>query len=102
MGDVFNPAGSPFGAFYDRKEHRAVGDLKMLTADENGRVSGYFYKDSIASLYGENSIIGRGMVIFAKPDDLSHQNYSTYAKAGNTSARSACCTIALSSGPATN
>ena len=101
MGDVYNPYHAPHGAYYDYKEHRHVGDLKMIIADDKG-VANYHYEDKLASLFGKNSIVGRGIAIYAEPDDFRDSYaFRTYVKTGNTSKRIACCTIALSAGPDT-
>lgn len=69
-GGHFNPEGSDHGG--PDAEHRHVGDLGNVKADEKG-VAKFTIKDSHVELSGPHSIIGRGLVVHAKEDDLKSQ-----------------------------
>ncbi|RMF54480.1 MAG: superoxide dismutase family protein [Calditrichaeota bacterium] len=85
-GGHFNPEGNPHAAPDAQTRH--VGDLGNLTADENGNAH-YERLDTHLSLNGPNSIIGRGVIIHAKADDLTSQ------PTGAAGARVACGVIGV-------
>jgi Cu-Zn family superoxide dismutase len=93
-GPHFNPDGCSHGAPTDSKGARHVGDLGNVTADTNG-VAKVDITDSMISLVGENSIIGRTMVIHADQDDLGKGGHELSATTGNAGARSACGVIGI-------
>lgn len=51
---------------------RHVGDLGNLVADVNGKAV-VDYVDKVISLHGSSCILGRGVVVHAKEDDLKTQ-----------------------------
>ena len=57
------------GAPGNSKGKRHVGDLGNIQA-ENGKEASIDITDSIISLWGERSIIGRAIVVHEGPDDL--------------------------------
>jgi Cu-Zn family superoxide dismutase len=69
-GGHFNPHNEPHGAPDDAKRH--VGDLGNIMANENGEA---FYErvDFLLTLNGPASIIGRGVIVHADPDDFVTQ-----------------------------
>lgn len=69
-GGHFNPAGHPHAGPASAKRH--VGDLGNLTADKNGSAS-LQHKDGVLKLTGPHSILGRGVIVHAKADDLKSQ-----------------------------
>jgi Cu-Zn family superoxide dismutase len=69
-GDHFNPTGDPHGG--PDAENRHAGDLGNLEADESGAAK-YSYTDKHLSFEGSGSILGRGVVVHAKADDLKSQ-----------------------------
>ncbi len=69
-GGHFNPAGTKHGA--PDSEERHAGDLGNIVADANGKAS-LSWKDKVIQLSGENSIIGRAIVVHAGEDDLTSQ-----------------------------
>jgi superoxide dismutase, Cu-Zn family len=69
-GDHFDPAGHDHGAPGDEVRH--VGDLGNLEANAQG-IAHYDRVDKHLALSGEHSIIGRGLVVHADPDDLVSQ-----------------------------
>jgi Cu-Zn family superoxide dismutase len=77
----FNPAGKPHG-MPGRESH--AGDMPMLKAAKNGRAKLDFVLDGVTLASGSNSIVGRGLIIHADPDDFKTQ------PTGNAGARLAC------------
>ena len=80
-GPHFNPTGESHGGPQHTMRHR--GDLGNLTADAHGKVAAEF-SDSVLSLHGEHSIIGRSVIVHAGKDDLVSQ------PAGNAGPREGC------------
>ena len=78
----FNPHGKPHGR-YDGAEHHA-GDLPSLKAGKDGRAKVDAMLDVITVAPGPASVIGRGVIIHADPDDFKTQ------PTGNAGARIAC------------
>jgi superoxide dismutase, Cu-Zn family len=80
-GGHFNPLGNPHGGPTDAKRH--AGDLGNMDANFRGNV--YEEKvDTVISFDGPDSIIGRAIIVHAKPDDLKTQ------PTGGAGARVAC------------
>jgi Cu-Zn family superoxide dismutase len=77
-GGHFNPSKSPHAGPDSTKRH--VGDLGNVTANANGHVT-YEVDDPHMSFHGPHSIIGRGLVVHEKADDLKSQ------PSGNAGAR---------------
>jgi Cu-Zn family superoxide dismutase len=69
-GGHFNPTGMPHGGPNFAQRH--VGDFGNIVADESGRARAEFIDTHIA-LDGPRSILGRGLVVHAKADDLISQ-----------------------------
>lgn len=80
-GGHFNPMHKNHGA-PDATEHH-TGDLGNLEADASGKAH-LTWKDKEMTMSGENSIIGRGVIVHAKEDDLKSQ------PVGNAGGRLAC------------
>ena len=80
-GGHFNPTKQPHGEPGSAAHH--VGDLPMLQAGADGRAKLHIELDSIA-LQGEQSIIGRALIIHQNADDFKTQ------PTGNAGARVAC------------
>lgn len=76
MGKHYNPFGVNHGPYWETKDKRHVGDLKQIEVDSLG-VSQYVYIDSLASLFGTESIGGRGFVITEFADDVYSGSPST-------------------------
>ncbi len=85
-GPHFMVSGETHGAPADSASHK--GDLGNLEADAKG-VAHLEWIDTHISLSGQNSIIGRAVVVHEKEDDLKSQ------PAGNAGARIACGTIGI-------
>ena len=86
-GGHFNPTGMPHAGPDDAKRH--VGDLGNLKADSTGNAS-YKRTDDVISLNGRNSIIGRSLIVHAKPDD-----FKTQQPPGNAGDRIGCGVIGI-------
>ena len=84
-GGHHNPTRMQHGAPTAAKRH--VGDLGNLEADENGKAV-LSLKDRVIQLRGRYSIIGRAIIVHAKPDDFGQPT-------GNAGARVACGVIGL-------
>ncbi len=69
-GGHFNPSGRPHAG--PDADERHVGDLGNITADKDGTAK-FRMTDRIIRLNGPHSIIGRGLVVHAKADDLKSQ-----------------------------
>jgi Cu-Zn family superoxide dismutase len=85
-GGHFNPTGKKHGGPDDTERH--VGDFGNLVADEQGNAM-CDYIDHDAQLNGPDSIIGRGIIIHADPDDLVSQ------PTGNAGARVGCGVVGI-------
>lgn len=84
----FNPTGKPHGN-PSAAEHHA-GDLPALKADNDGRARLDVELSGITLAPGPTSIVGRGLIIHADPDDYTTQ------PTGNSGARLACGVIKAS------
>lgn len=69
-GGHFDPENQPHGGPKDMQRH--VGDLGNIEANENG-IATMEMVDSKLTLVGENSIIGRAVVVHKGEDDLESQ-----------------------------
>lgn len=81
----FNPHGKPHA--HPRTSERHAGDLPALRADASGTVTLETEVDIITVTPGPASIIGRGLIVHADPDDYHTQ------PTGNAGARVACAVI---------
>jgi len=79
-GGHFNPYGKPHG----RGAERHAGDLPNLKADAKGRATLSVDLDVITVTPGPASVVGRGIIVHAQPDDYTSQ------PVGNAGARLAC------------
>jgi Cu-Zn family superoxide dismutase len=77
----FNPLGKPHGQPGPQSH---AGDLPMLKAAKNGRAKVDAEIEGITVTPGKTSIVGRGLIIHADPDDFKTQ------PTGNAGARLAC------------
>jgi superoxide dismutase, Cu-Zn family len=85
-GGHFNPDAAPHASPHDAARH--AGDLGNIEADAQG-IANLDYVDPKASLEGENSILGRGVIVHANPDDFKTQ------PTGNAGGRVACGVIGV-------
>ncbi len=84
----FNPYGKPHGHYGSAERH--AGDLPALKANTAGRANVQIDLDIITVTPGPASIIGRGLIVHADPDDYKTQ------PTGNAGARIACGVIRAS------
>jgi Cu-Zn family superoxide dismutase len=84
-GGHFNPMKKPHGAPDSAERH--AGDMGNLEADSTGKAH-LELKDSMLKLSGENSILGRGVIVHEKVDDWSQP-------VGNAGSRQACGVIGI-------
>lgn len=66
----FNPENKAHAGPTSAERH--IGDMGNITADADGNAN-HEYVDTVISLNGANSIIGRGVIIHAGTDDLTSQ-----------------------------
>ena len=85
-GGHFNPANAPHAGHDAAQRH--AGDLGNLEADSNGTAH-LTLTDSMMTMSGEKSIIGRGVIVHEKEDDLKSQ------PVGNAGGRLACGVIGI-------
>jgi len=78
----FNPYGKPHGPGGTMERH--AGDMPNLKADANGNASATVELDVITVTAGPASVVGRGVIVHAQPDDYTSQ------PVGNAGARMAC------------
>jgi len=91
-GGHYNPQGKSHGDIADDNRH--VGDQGNIRADDSG-VARLNYQDYRISLNGNNSVIGRALIVHAKPDDLGKGGNRESAMNGNSGARLACGVIGM-------
>jgi Cu-Zn family superoxide dismutase len=80
-GGHYNPTGAPHAAPDAAMHH--MGDFGNVTANASGRINEKIHLHGVA-LSGENSIIGKSIVLHADRDDLTTQ------PSGNSGKRIAC------------
>lgn len=90
-GEVFNPSGKDHGSWdsYVRK----AGSLQSLVSTSEYEETELEYMDPVASLFGEDSILGRSIVIHTGADDLGLADDDGSKANGNSGDPLACCTI---------
>jgi superoxide dismutase, Cu-Zn family len=81
-GDHFNPAKNPHGAPDSAARHE--GDMGNIEADASGAAKLNYVDHSLSLHDGEESIIGRSVIVHEKADDLKSQ------PSGDAGARIAC------------
>ncbi|KAK9239197.1 superoxide dismutase [Lipomyces kononenkoae] len=92
-GGHFNPFGKTHGAPTDDVRH--IGDLGNVTTDNLGNAKGST-SDSLITLIGPQSILGRTIVIHGGTDDLGKGGHPDSLKTGNAGPRPACGVIGIS------
>ncbi len=86
-GGHFNPGGQPHGP--QGAPHHG-GDMPSLKADASGNAQASFQIEGVSVATGIDGLLGRGVIVHAKPDDYTTQ------PTGNSGARIACGVIASS------
>ena len=87
-GGHFNPNNHAHGTSHVAGGH--AGDMGNLTADAAGNAQLTLELDGVEVSTNSNGIVGRAVIVHAKPDDLTSQ------PVGNAGARVACGVIAAS------
>ena len=92
MGPHYNPKNKRHGGLRSRERH--AGDFGNIRANEDGEALGSFS----VSGFNVSDIVGRGMVVHAKRDDLGRYRRTDQGSAttGNSGARVCCGVVALS------
>ncbi|MDX1545676.1 MAG: superoxide dismutase family protein [Rhodothermales bacterium] len=90
-GGHFAPAGDPHGAPSDAPGQRHVGDFGNLEAGPDSTAT-YSRVDTVATLSGPNSVIGRAVIVHQDADDLTSQ------PSGEAGPRIACGVIEMQEG----
>ena len=85
-GGHFNPTGNPHGSPKDAKRHE--GDMGNIEAGSDGTAT-IDYTDAGLGFQGAKSILGRGVIVHANPDDFKTQ------PTGNAGGRLACGVIGV-------
>ena len=81
----FNPQGKPHG--HPQSSERHAGDMPALRADASGNAKLDTELDIMTVTPGPASVVGRGLIVHADPDDYTTQ------PTGNAGARLACAVI---------
>lgn len=89
-GGHYNPENHPHAL--PEKEHRHAGDLGNLQADAQGKAKLEITVKNISVAGMKNAIVGRAVIVHAKPDDGGQP-------VGNAGARIACGVIGVASAP---
>ena len=98
-GEIYNPFGSPHGHSHFDIDNRRVGDIEHIQArfDQGAE---YKNRDSLLTMWGPNSILGRSMVIYEREDDFDQTEFpATADRAGRYREGKgkpvACCVVGL-------
>jgi len=98
LGLHYNPYDTTHGSITDPNRERHAGDLiNNFTTDKNGNFN-FSYIDDLVTLFGENSILGRSVVIHDGIDDLGLGKGKAKKDSlisGNAGSRMACGIIGL-------
>ena len=92
MGPHFNPFGKVHGGRASADRH--LGDLGNIAFDGFG-IARFEFIDPLIQLSGLYSVIGRGIVLHEKQDDLGWGDDEESLKTGNSGKRIACGIIGL-------
>lgn len=91
-GGHYNPEKATHGGPNDQVRH--IGDLGNIGADEDG-IAKTSFSDTVVSMYGLYSVIGRAFVVHAGVDDFGKTNNPDSLKTGNAGGRLACGVIGI-------
>ncbi|XP_067652048.1 superoxide dismutase [Cu-Zn]-like [Haliotis asinina] len=94
-GGHYNPFRVTHGGPEDSTRH--IGDFGNIDVPKDGHLTTSF-TDRMASLEGDQSIMGRAIVVHAGEDDLGRGNNSASLENGNAGPRLACCVIFATDG----
>ncbi|XP_076815711.1 superoxide dismutase [Cu-Zn]-like [Clavelina lepadiformis] len=93
-GGHFNPQNVDHGAPTDPDTKRHYGDLGNVIADKFGKAE-VNITDSLVTLTGVTSVIGRAVVVHADEDDLGQGGFSDSKTTGHAGGRLACGVIGI-------
>ena len=94
-GAHYNPYNMEHGSIMVDPTRRHVGDLiNNIQGDDKGEFE-FVYLDPMIQLQGPMSVIGRTVVLHAKPDDLGLGNNKESKITGNAGDRIACSIIGI-------
>nr|QBI90332.1 sod [Trichoplusia ni single nucleopolyhedrovirus]UPO71180.1 superoxide dismutase [Trichoplusia ni single nucleopolyhedrovirus] len=93
-GEHFNPTGMAHGAPNSAVRH--VGDLGNIDAKSHNCLTRIDKVDSVMSLYGPYSILGRSLVVHTDRDDLGLTDHPLSKTTGNSGGRLGCGVIGIS------
>lgn len=97
MGAHFDTGNNHHGSLKSKIRH--TGDLGNVVADSTGKIEDYFLAP--VQLCGENTIVGRGIVLHENEDDLGQGGNEESLKTGNAGMRIACAPIVFCSSAST-
>ena len=86
-GPHYNPYKLTHGGNEDKERH--VGDLGNIVAGDDGQAECH-YEESLISLFGAFSVLGRSCVLHAGVDDLGKGGHELSKTTGNSGGRVAC------------
>lgn len=92
-GEHFNPTGSDHGGPSAAVRH--VGDLGNVEVKVSNSLTEINLTDSVMSLFGENSVIGRSLVVHSDRDDLGLGDSPLSKITGNSGGRLGCGIIGI-------
>ncbi|ELT99613.1 hypothetical protein CAPTEDRAFT_148692 [Capitella teleta] len=93
-GSHYNPLDVDHGAPHDSAFNRHIGDLGNIEEDLGGNCIRTI-TDTLVTLQGRFSVIGRALVIHETYDDLGRSGVDDSLTTGNAGARLSCCVIGL-------
>lgn len=94
-GSHYNPENKNHGGPSDSNRH--VGDLGNIIFDPNTRAATVQITDTVITLVGKESVVGRSLVLHKGTDDLGKGGNEESLKTGNSGGRYACGAIVLAS-----
>ena len=88
----FNPTDETHGMMNDTPSH--VGNLTPIYDDWNGEATyGTEYAERPTLFWGTNSVVGRSMALYERPDDFGTKPTSESAYNGSMGRMIACCNV---------
>lgn len=90
---ISTPLAKPMVPPKDETPH--VGDFGKITTYASG-ISKGSKTERLKTLFGENSILGRTVVVYAGTKDLGKGGYEDFLKTGNAGGRLACGVVGFS------
>ena len=91
-GGHFNPTNKNHGGRKAKISH--AGDLGNIIANEKG-IAKFYFKTPKLTLFGNNNILGRSIVVHEDEDDLGKGGFKDSLTTGHSGARLDCAVIGL-------